>query len=393
MVGTRLVSTAFGAAALTPLLLSLAGFMAGVDAFEGLQRDNKPSNNNGYGGTIPALELVREITSSTAFADFAFNDVAYAAASQWYSDHLRLGDVEARAPYLVCAEYNHGQEAVALLQQRYSASAIQPISNSKERGLSCFLVTASTQDAVSMLSDPEQFNLVTAGPFVPTLKIAPGMLEYQGSPGESFDGSATGLRTSHGERMKLSNVRGLSVRLAPGVLPAHDESGADDALIHRWLTGLMSDEFDMFSTNFWTDPEAPAGPSGHVADHEEGIVRIREWTRAAVVVHTLAEEYGKSPGEVCSLGRTTLRYVDDDLLVVEGETPLSAENVLKVICLYISEASLEIIAIESVNDNSIMGKLSPPTSAVLRWSVINTPPPAAKAEHGQTRFKRGNVIT
>lgn len=321
MGGTRLLTTAFGAAAVISLV-PLTGLSNVVNGFDSLNNYGKPSN--GYGGTIPPLDLVREITASTASADFADNNVAYNAASEWYSNKLQVMNVDTKASYLACAEYNRGHEAVTSLREYYSASAVQPVINTKERG-SCFLVAASARDAIGMLTDPGRFSLVSAGPLVPTLKIAPGMLEHQTMSADSIadssgpiDVPATRLRTTHGERMQLPNVRGLSVRLAPGVLPVDDQPEASTTL-HSWLAEIMSEDFDMFSTNFWSDPAAPGGPSGHVADHEEGLIRIREWTRAAEVVHTLAEKHGKSPGEVCRLGGTSLHHVDDDLFVVEGE--------------------------------------------------------------------------
>lgn len=120
--------------------------------------------------------------------------------------------------------------------------------------------------------------------------------------------------------MKSENVRGLTLRLSPGVLPAHDPMAPD--FLREWTEDLMLGSLDLRVANFWSDPKVLDYDGGHPANHTAGKIRVFEWTRAADIVHRLAEGQGKSPGYICSWSQLIFRHVGDDLLLVEGAKPV-----------------------------------------------------------------------
>ena len=74
---------------------------------------------------------------------------------------------------------------------------------------------------------------------------------------------------------------------------------------------LMSTDFDMNASNYWSDTEGshPGGRGAYLA---------REWSRAASVVHGLASDRQRPVGSVCGYNRIKLIQVDNDLILVEG---------------------------------------------------------------------------
>lgn len=276
---------------------------------------------------LPSLELVQGILASTASADFASNASAtYNAAHEWYEQKLLLAGGDTKASHLVCSEYASGQSALTSLTHHFSATAVHPVANSELQG-SCFLVTVSAEQSVKdvLLEISDGFNLVSTCPLLPMLKIAPGILEHPSSsasppPNTNTTTSNTPLklRTRYGMGMQLENVRGLSVRLFPGVLPHRDSSAA--TFLKELQVELTSDTFSMHRDVFWSDPAAPRGANGEhvVSDSLEGAIRVHEWTRAADVVHGLAVKNWTTAGEVCGLGRARMSYVDSELFIIEG---------------------------------------------------------------------------
>lgn len=266
----------------------------------------------------PPLSLVKDVLTSTANNDFVNNHSAYLAASDWHIRKLSRCSDDAKAPYLVCADYRDGRQALTALRQQWSRSAVQPVANSNAHG-SCFLLTVRPSEASTLLSSPSTFYLTNAGPVIPTVKLASGLLDYGPSvdPVSDQNDGSTPLRVTYGEQMKLGGVRGLTVRLSPGVLPIGDSSAK--VFLRDWRTGLMSDETDVHAASFWSDPDAPHDIDGHhVAGHAAGMTRVREWNKAAAVIHDLAAEQGRSPGETCQWQRLKVHQVDHDLLLVEG---------------------------------------------------------------------------
>ena len=253
------------------------------------------------------LEKIHQITVSSASADFATENTAgYDAASKWYGERLRRDAArDSRAPYIVCAEYNDGRQALTSLESNFGKSAIHRVSNSETNG-SCFIVTASPSAATDMLSAPEALSLLSAGPFLPSMKLASGLLDH----GSDVSDRSGRLRSTYGEHVSPDNVRGFHVRLSPGVLPANAGESVTGNFVRSWHDDLMQ-TVSVSGMSFWTDPDLDRS----VLDK----TRAREWSRAATVVDGLASKHSQSVGEICKLGKLRVHHAGDDLLLVEGE--------------------------------------------------------------------------
>lgn len=250
------------------------------------------------------LEKIQNIAVSSASADFTGSD-AYTAASKWNDERLIRGEAEGiRAPYVACADYSQGRGALASLESAFGRSTIHRVSNSKSDG-ACFIVTASPSAATAMLSAPETFNLLSAGSFLPSLKLATGLLDH----GSHVSDRSERLRTSYGEAASLDNVGGLNVRLSPGVLPMADESLAG-GFVRDWHGHIMQ-TVSIKSLSFWSDPTSDRTTQDKI--------RVKEWSRAATVVDNLASKHSRPVGEICKLGELKMRHVGDDLLLLEGK--------------------------------------------------------------------------
>ncbi|CAM9894313.1 unnamed protein product [Scytosiphon promiscuus] len=265
------------------------------------------------------LRKIQRITSSTASDDFAESQSAYAAASTWYTERLLQDTTENNvAPYIACADYSEGRRAFASLEHAFSRSAILRVANSEAEG-SCFIVTASPAAGTALVDAPERLFLLSAAPFLPSLKLAPGLLDQGlGFDAPSRHGNAgtpdladrsERLRFSYGEALRFDGALGLRVKLSPGILPL-DGGPVAPGFIRDWHAELMSDSVALQSASFWSD--ARAGRKN--LDKS----RVREWTRAADVVHGLASKHSRPVGEICDLGRLKVRHVGDDLLSVGG---------------------------------------------------------------------------
>ena len=253
------------------------------------------------------LEKIRKITLSSASTDFAAeNSDGYDAASKWYGERLRRDAAgDSRAPYIVCAEYNDGRQALNSLETTFGKSAIHCVSNSETDG-SCFIVTASSSAATDMLSAPESFSLLSAGPFLPSMKLASSLLDH----GSDVSDRPERLRSTYGEHVSPGNIRGLSVRLSPSILPANAVESIARDFVRGWHGDLMQ-TVSVQGTSYWSDP----GMDRIVLDQ----TRVREWSRAATVVDDLASKQGRRVGEICKLGKLRMHHAGDDVLLVEGE--------------------------------------------------------------------------
>eukprot|EP00752_Nemacystus_decipiens_P005062 g4596.t1 len=249
------------------------------------------------------LEKIQKIAATSASADFTRAD-AYIAASVWHNERLLRHEAEGtRAPYVACTDYSGGRRAVVSLESSFGKSNVRGISNSEEDG-ACFIVTASPSAALDMLSDPAAFDLLSAGSFLPPLKLATGLLDH----GDDISDGPERLRTSYGDAANLDNVNGFHVRLSPGILSVGDESRSR-AFVSDWQSQIMQIE-SVKSMSFWSDPSFDRA----IQDK----VRVKEWSRAATVVDSLASKHGRPVGQICNLGELQMRHVGDDLLLVEG---------------------------------------------------------------------------
>lgn len=242
------------------------------------------------------LGLFDKVLISTARQDFSENDAAFGAALRW--DAARLSKAGRLAPYLACAQYGNGLEALVKLTDRLSEGSVRRLSNSPQHG-TCFVATASPEEAISFSERPESNGLSHFVLFPSVLKLSPGLLDH-----DTMATDDPGVLTmTHGYKMRHPNVHGVRVELSPGVLE-------DDISFHSFVEStfedLMSRSLDLRSRSFWTDSGVFQGRSrsndqGSSAD----MPRVaREWARAADLVHEFASTGGRAfaPSEACSWG-------------------------------------------------------------------------------------------
>lgn len=282
------------------------------------------------------------------------------------------------APYLACARYKKGGEALSRLRNYLQRTdrAVRTVFQTQEHG-ACFLAT-TTPDAASVVSrDLESFGLWSFGAFPSVLKLAPGLLEHEDaheqqghSESHLLEAGMGGKRsrrenapqsqqqhsnqprkiedlqrltTIHGYTMRHDHVKGLNLELTPGILPASssseksrdsptstthagdsaiDRSVAADALTRRLQDGLLSESLDLYGINFWSDRSMF---DEHVERAGARALRARQWSRAARVVHFEdsvegGEENGRivPAGERCGWDSVRFHHAGDDLLLVLG---------------------------------------------------------------------------
>ena len=260
----------------------------------------------------PSLGQVEKVLHSTAPEDFDSNDAAFRSATSWDESRLNLNP-QRHSSYLACAEYGRGQEGLNQLESVIPKSGIRRISNAQDLGI-CYMVAANaTQSSEGMSAGGQSRGngISTFGPIPSALKLAPGLLDYEGML--PSDSEQQRLTTIHGFRMQLDNVIGLDVSLAPGVIPAQSEDS--EAFIQNLQQDLRSGSLDLHSSNVWSDPAASG--SKHLATNA-GVLRVREWTRAADVVHELSSEVGTSPGDICSWNDALVLQTGDDFIIITG---------------------------------------------------------------------------
>lgn len=270
-----------------------------------------PGGSDSY--PYPPLGLFEKTVLTTANQDFRGHDQAFEAATRWNEQRLRAGKGDLRAPHLVCAEYGHGREVASGLKRFLSPEAVKPVHHSSEHG-ACFMATASNAQAVELSAGRAGVDLMSVGSFPSALKIAPGTIEHGGSASSPEGHNGPGrLTATHGPSMRLDNVQGLTVELSPGILPAHS-SGAE-TFVGDMLEDLMSNSVDLHSGNFWSDPAVLGGEHLTIP---EGVLRGREWSRAATVVHELSAAAETSPGDICSWDGVAMHHAANDVLLVSG---------------------------------------------------------------------------
>lgn len=271
----------------------------------------------------PPLSLFETALLTSAKDDFNGDESAFSKAVRWSGDRLKRSHKQSPllvAPFLACAEYGRGREAMVLLESVVGSTAAaraRPVVNSAEHG-TCFVIAASHHQWTLMAEDPDEYALSSISPFPTMLKLAPGLLAYTSSDtaekGDAGD-PVHRLRTKHGRRMGMSKIEGLTLELAPGVLPARSPAAAD--FVTSLLSDLMSTSLDLHESSFWSSRDMLEGEDGHLG-RPEGAERAREWSRAAAVVHELTSP-SLSPGDICAWDSVSLHHADDDVILVSGK--------------------------------------------------------------------------
>lgn len=274
----------------------------------------------------PSLGLVERALRTTARSEFNGDPQTFDAAATWSGERLRRSDGDpysSRGPYLACAgDGNGGSEAFARLQRFLSPGAVRPVFVSGEHG-TCFVATASHSQAVAFVANEEdQLGLASFAPFPSALKLAPSLLEH-GAGGAANDKPKGRLDAIHGAPMRRGTPEGLTVELSPGTLPTNSEARS---FINDLLGDLMAPSIDLHANNFWSDPA-----SKHTYGNAEvgSAMRMRNWSRAAMVVHELSESGRTSPGDICAWDTVGAHHAGDDLLLVSGVLFFAVHNAPK----------------------------------------------------------------
>lgn len=254
------------------------------------------------------LDTLTDVLASTAQQDFGGHDRLFAAASNWETKRVRKSG--RRGPYLACANYDIARGALSKLMLQLGKACVLRVSNSPSLG-TCFVVTASPAQARAMTADLVP-NMLTHFVILPSgLKLVPGLLDHEtvgSNPGQ--------LATTRGYRMLHDNVAGLNVELSPGIFTAHDP--AVGLFIEDLRGRLMSSALDLYSTTFWADKE---GAVGHLL-YPAGELRIREWMRAADVVHGRSRKEGEVPGTICSWNKLVLLQSGSGTIMIMGKVSM-----------------------------------------------------------------------
>lgn len=262
--------------------------------------------------SVGRLELFQKVTISTAEQDFIKHDGLFAAALDW--DVKRLKEAGRTSSYLACAKYVNGREAFSNLGKFLGAHSVHRLSNSPAQG-TCFIASASPVEAAEISEDLalKRLNQFILWPSV--LKLSPGLLDHEAEP----FGSAS-LSTTHGKRMRLSNVRGLEVELSPGFLESHP---SPSSFVARLRERLTSNSLSLYDTSFWTGDKRFETRHDHHFGSSPGVERrARDWKAAADLVHSMKSQEGhaRSPGEVCSWNKLTMQQSSGSLILT-GELP------------------------------------------------------------------------
>lgn len=284
---------------LLPLLLSFCSF-------------SKALSLRCAGDSVP-LALVEKALITTAHRDFGGRENIYETAVEWSRNRLRNSSYW--APYIVCSSFP--REALVHLESRLSSRYVRRLAVGAELG-ACFLATASSPEVATAAYDElSGFGLAASfAPYPSALKLAPGLIDHisDNASTRAIGDSRTQLITTHGTKMRMDNVRGLTVELSPGVLPAHHPNS--ELYVSSLWGDLVSDSINLWTTNFWSDPDVSWGE--HHLDAEEGSLLWQEWTRAAELVHELSESKGHTPGNACGWDLVRIHHAGDDTLIITG---------------------------------------------------------------------------
>ena len=361
-----------------------------------LPRASQQEDHKAHGSSQnPPLSVIQGALITSAEEDFRGNEGAFASSVEWHVRTKLAVDGRSHRPaaYLACtapAESHNGWAAFTSLRTILTSSSVRIASSSEEHGV-CFFVTATPGQVEAVRISSGLYRNATSSdggggsllsswlPYPSTLKLSTGLLDHEGTiagenkttmerddsgvlAGNGGNGkrrtaerkAATASRrppsnanerltTNHGKQMKFprkdsgsaSRVKGLTIQLAPGVLPArnrrrreaeHDASEAvgwyenSVELVDEWLEELLADTLNVYESSFWS---SGSGAMGSTNDLERSALLVREWTRAADVLHDLGGDSrtgaGPTVGDACSWHEIHVVHTDDDILTLQGE--------------------------------------------------------------------------
>lgn len=329
----------------------------------------------------PPLSVIQGTLITSAEKAFNRDEGAFFSSVDWHRrTKLNADDrIHHPAAYLACTPPDF-PDSLAVLRHLQalssSESTVRVVSSSEEYGI-CFFVTATPEKAEYIRSSCPLFSNGGSGTWMPypsTLKLAPGLLDHEGTfawdsnggndrsgdhngdrrrtgkgkAGDSFP--SVRLTTTYGKSLKFprddgrfsSPINGLTIQLAPGVLPAtnrrrreteQDTAGVTawfengEQILEEWLEELMADSLNIYETNFWSSESGAIATSNGLEDgitsSREDALLPREWIRAAEVLHELGggvgAEEGPTVGSACSWHNIYVFHTDDDLLTLRGE--------------------------------------------------------------------------
>lgn len=260
----------------------------------------------------PSLDVVDAVLNSEAAREFGGDGNVYHGAAEW--ERKRLLALGRAGPHLGCAAYGDGGKALSELRSALGDASIHRVSNSRERG-TCFIVRATASDAALISLDLAYYGLDAFGILPSALKLSPGLLDFSGDDGASYNYEG-GLAATYGRSMHAENVGGLEVQLVSEALPSPQI--ASTAIAPDVIDDLVSASVELHSLNFWSDEKARSSKDGNPVD----LSRARTWTRAASLVHQLiisGDEEGLTPARICSWDSLRVLHGNGHSLFVLGE--------------------------------------------------------------------------
>lgn len=370
---------------LTLLFWLVSGAIAvatSIPAAPQVKQDHNAPTNLQY----PPLSVIQGTLITSAEKDFSGDEGAFFRSVHWHTRTKLDADdrIQHPAAYLACTphEFPDGLAVLRSLQVLSSSeSTVRVVSSSEEYGI-CFFVTATPEQAEYIRSSCPLFSNGGSGTWMPypsTLKLAPGLLDHEGTftwdssdgkdrsgggdagghnngerrtaKGKAGDSSpSVRLTTTYGKSLKFprdddrfsSCINGLTIQLAPGVLPATNrrrretEQGTagvtawfvnSEQILEEWLEELMANSLNLYETNFWSSESGAVatknGLEEGIASSREDTLLAREWIRVAEVLHDLGggvgAEIGPTVGSACSWHDMYIFHTDDDLLTLRGE--------------------------------------------------------------------------
>lgn len=129
---------------------------------------------------------------------------------------------------------------------------------------------------------------------------------------------------------KSLNERGLVVLLSPGC--DNRDGGGEPALVQRWRREWSSELLNLRELSYWLS--FSEGMQGTMSTHPledvspYSALLTREWSSAAVGVHSMAKSLGVTPAEACGWNSVRVALEAPGLITVRGEMFMPSRMIL-----------------------------------------------------------------
>lgn len=173
----------------------------------------------------------------------------------------------------------------------------------------------------------------------PELKLSPSLLDHGLLSGatvnissNSTEAGTEGMGTGPWSTVpgKSLNERGLVVLLSPGC--DNRDGGGEPALVERWRQEWSSELLNLRELSYWSSFSKGFQRTTSTIPSEDGsqysALLTREWSSAAVGVHSMAKSLGVTPAEACGWNNVKVTLEAPGLITVRGEMFAVANDLL-----------------------------------------------------------------